>query len=94
MRLALVLLVAAGASAQLPVDSQLAEEIAKLKAIDNHAHPVRPTWGNDKDSDYDALPVESMDPYTEPVRTREGSPLAREASRALFGDVPDFRARK
>ncbi|HYL34726.1 MAG TPA: amidohydrolase family protein [Bryobacteraceae bacterium] len=82
------------ASAQLPVDSQLAAEIAKIKAIDNHAHPVRPVLGGEPDTDYDALPVESMDPYTEPVRTRAGSPLAREADRALFGNVKDFRARK
>src|SRR5258708_2292403 len=41
--------------------------------------------GNDKDTDYDALPVEVMDPYTEPVRTREGSPLMLQAWRDLFG---------
>ena len=92
----LALLAALGgvASAQLPIDSQLAAEIAKIKAIDNHAHPVRPTLGNDKDVDYDALPVETMEPSTEPVRTRQGSPLALEASHALFGNVKDFRERK
>jgi uncharacterized protein len=96
MRRALILLVVGSglAPAQLPIDSQLADEIAKIKAIDNHAHPVRPTWGNDKDTDYDALPVESMDPYTEPVRTREGSGLALEASRALFGPSNDYKARR
>ncbi|HLG98798.1 MAG TPA: amidohydrolase family protein [Bryobacteraceae bacterium] len=94
MRFALVLLAARCVFAQLPIDSQIADEIARTKAIDNHAHPVRPTLGNDKDTDYDALPVESMDPYTEPVRTRAGSPLVAEADRALFGDVKDFTARK
>jgi len=96
MRLALLLLIAISqfATAQLPVDSQLAAEIARIKAIDNHAHPVRPTTGSDKDVDYDALPVETMEPSTEPVRTREGSPLALEASRALYGSVKDFRERK
>ena len=73
------------ARAQLPIDSQLATEIAKIKAIDNHAHPVRPVLSGPKDTDYDALPVELMDPYTEPVRTREGSPLVIDAWRALFG---------
>jgi len=82
------------ASAQLPVDSQLAAEISKIRAIDNHAHPVRPTFGNDKDLDFDALPVEAMEPSTDPVRTRPGSPLALEASQALFGQAKDFRARK
>src|SRR5580704_14971700 len=95
MRRVLLLLAVSGlASAQLPIDPKLADEIAKIKAIDNHAHPVRPTWGNDKDTDFDALPVESMDPYTEPVRTREGSPLALEASRALFGPATDYKAKR
>jgi predicted TIM-barrel fold metal-dependent hydrolase len=73
------------APGQLPVDSQLATEIAKIRAIDNHAHPVRPTFGNDKDTDYDALPVETMEPSTDPARTREDSPLVIEAWRQLFG---------
>ena len=51
--------------AQLLIDSQLAAEIAKVRAIDNHAHPVRPVFGNDKDTGYDALPVETMEPFTD-----------------------------
>jgi uncharacterized protein len=94
IRALLLLLAVCPLAAQLPIDSQLAAEIAKINAIDNHAHPVRPTWGTDKDTDFDALPVESMDPYTEPVRTREGSGLAIEASRALFGQSPDYKARR
>ena len=82
------------APAQLPIDSQLAAEIAKIRAIDNHAHPVRPVFGNDKDTGYDALPVETMEPSTDPVRTRQGSPLALEASHALFGNAQDYRERK
>jgi predicted TIM-barrel fold metal-dependent hydrolase len=96
MRAALTLVIVGArfAWAQLPIDPQLAAEIARIKAIDNHAHPVRPTLGGDKDTDYDALPVESMEPYTEPVRTREGSPLVLEALRSLFGNAKDFRERK
>ena len=82
------------APAQLPIDTQLAAEIAKIRAIDNHAHPVRPVFGNDKDTDYDALPVDNMEPSTDPVRTRQGSLLILEASRALFGNAKDFRERK
>ena len=82
----LFLAFALAAYAQLPVDPQLAAEIAKIKAIDNHAHPVRPVFNpNDKDSGYDALPVEVLEPYTEPVRTREGNPIVVEAWRQLFG---------
>ncbi len=94
MRFALIVLIAGSASAQLPIDSQLSSAIAQIKAIDNHAHPVRPTLGTDKDTDFDALPVDSMEPYTEPIRTRAGSPLVLEADRALFGNAKDFRARK
>src|SRR5271170_6118463 len=72
------------ASAQLQIDPGLAAEIAAIKTIDNHAHPVLPAAG---DSAYDALPVEHMDPYTEPVRTRLGSTLAAEATRQLFGSA-------
>jgi uncharacterized protein len=73
------------ATAQLPIDTQLAAEIAKIRIIDSHAHPVRPVSGSDKDTDYDALPVETMEPSTDPVRIREGSPLIIDAWRQLFG---------
>jgi predicted TIM-barrel fold metal-dependent hydrolase len=80
--LALLVALAPLACAQPQIDPVIAAEIAKIKAIDNHAHPVLPGAG---DTGYDALPVEHMDPYTEPVRTRAGSPLVAEASRQLFG---------
>ena len=84
--LALAFVCTLAAFAQLPIDPQLASEIAKIKAIDNHAHPVRPQLpGTEKDTEFDALPVDVMEPYTEPVRTREGSPLVIEAWRQLFG---------
>ena len=81
--LALLGALASFASAQLRIDPAIATEISKIKAIDNHAHPVLPAPG---DTGYDALPVEHMEPFTEPERTRAGSPLAAEASRQLFGD--------
>jgi predicted TIM-barrel fold metal-dependent hydrolase len=85
-RLAALLCGLAGiAGAQLRIDSQLAAEIAKTRAIDNHAHPVRPVLGTDRDTEYDALPVENMEPYTEPVRTRPATSMVVDAWRALFG---------
>jgi uncharacterized protein len=86
--LALLLALAPFAGAQLQIDPAIAAEIAKIKAIDNHAHPVRPALGGDLDTDYDALPVENMEPYSDPVRMRAGAPAAAEASRQLFGNVP------
>jgi uncharacterized protein len=80
------------ATAQLPIDPQLAAEIAKIKAIDNHAHPVRPALDDQNpDTEFDALPVDVMDPYTEPFRMREGSSLVIEAWRQLFSYGYDDR---
>jgi predicted TIM-barrel fold metal-dependent hydrolase len=78
----LLLLLAACTNAPQPrVDPQLAFEIEKVKAIDNHAHPVRP--GNPPDTDFDALPVDNMEAYPEPVRTRANSPIAAEARQKM-----------
>src|SRR5580704_1318058 len=67
------------------IDPQLAAEIAKIKAIDNHAHPVRPTAPGEKpDDEYDALPVETLEPQSDPIRNRPGSPELLEAHRQIF----------
>jgi predicted TIM-barrel fold metal-dependent hydrolase len=63
------------------VDPQLATEIANIKAIDNHAHPVRP--GSPPDTDFDALPVEHLEPYPEPIRSRLDSPIVVEARQKM-----------
>jgi len=65
------------------VDPQLSAEIAKIKAIDNHAHPVRP--GTPTDTDFDALPVEHLEAYPEPIRTRLDSPIVAEARQKMAG---------
>src|SRR5580704_7978455 len=66
------------------IDAGLASEIARIKAIDNHAHPVRPVAaGEAPDTDYDALPVEHLEPASDPVRTRSGSRELAEAQGAL-----------
>ncbi|MBZ5634618.1 MAG: amidohydrolase family protein [Acidobacteriia bacterium] len=49
------------------VDPQIAQQIAAIKAIDNHAHPPRPDAA---DKDFDALPVEMLEAQTDPVRLR------------------------
>ena len=60
-------LVGCGRGAQT-VDLDMAARIANIKAIDNHAHPVRP--GDPVDHDYDALPVEMLEAQTDAVRLR------------------------
>lgn len=67
------------------VDAQLAREIAEIKAIDNHAHPVRPTPPGEKpDDEFDALPVDNLEPQSDPLRQRAGSPDVAVATAALF----------
>jgi predicted TIM-barrel fold metal-dependent hydrolase len=85
----LALALASACSTRTPdqsgVDPQLASEIAKIKAIDNHAHPVRPTGpGEAPDTEYDALPVENLEPSSDPVRLRPNTPQLTEARRQLF----------
>jgi len=64
------LLLAACNREQTAVDPQLAAEIAGIKAIDNHAHPVLAAPG---DREFDALPVDHMEPQSDPAALRPGS---------------------
>src|SRR5437868_6407834 len=67
-------------------DPDLEKEIAEIRAIDNHAHPVRVTGpGEQPDRGFDALPVDHMEPSSEPVNVRAGAPGAIDAARALYG---------
>lgn len=59
-------------------------DIARMRAIDNHAHPVRVTAAGEQDREFDALPVDNMEPGSDPVYLRPGAPGIREAWRALF----------
>lgn len=91
MRFALLsLLLACAACERVPaldarypadVDPLLAAEIQAIKAIDNHAHPVRP--GNPPDTEYDALPVDHLEAESDPIRTRSGSPELAVAHAAM-----------
>ena len=63
-------MLAACSREQPAVDPQLAAEIAGIKAIDNHAHPVLAAPG---DREFDALPVDHMEPQSDPVAMRPGA---------------------
>jgi predicted TIM-barrel fold metal-dependent hydrolase len=75
------------------INPRLAAEIGRIKAIDNHAHPVVP---NGTDRDFDALPVDDMEPASDPVRVRPDSPDTVKAWRALFdaGTLTEMKTRK
>jgi hypothetical protein len=61
--------------AQAPPDPQLLAEINKIKAIDNHAHPLRYVGEGEKpDDEYDALPLEAIEPFPLPVRLAPDNP--------------------
>src|ERR1039457_5162589 len=65
-----VLLLPACSREQPPVDPQLATAIAGIRAIDNHAHPVLTAPG---DREFDAVPVDNMEPQSDPVAMRPGA---------------------
>jgi predicted TIM-barrel fold metal-dependent hydrolase len=66
------------------VDPAIASALAETKAIDNHAHPVRPAAaGEPPDNGFDALPVESLEAESDPVRFRPGRPEYDEAAKTL-----------
>jgi hypothetical protein len=76
----LVLAIALTAQAQPPaVDPEIAAAIARIPAIDNHAHP-----GEAPDQEFDALPVDNLEASSDPVRLRPGNPEAALAQRALY----------
>lgn len=84
--LSLFALAAPVARAQAPVDSALAAYIAGIKAIDSHAHPMRPIpKGAPPDTEYDALPLDGIPPFPLPLRLRADNPVWRTAQHALYG---------
>jgi predicted TIM-barrel fold metal-dependent hydrolase len=66
------------------IDHTLAQQIAAIPAIDNHAHPLLSPPAYATDRNFDALPVDTMDPYTDPAGMRPNLPALHEAWQALF----------
>jgi predicted TIM-barrel fold metal-dependent hydrolase len=71
--------------AQAP-DPELAAAIARMPAVDNHSHVMRAVApGERPDDEYDALPVDGLEPGDSPVRFRPDNPAYIGAWRALYG---------
>ena len=89
IRIAAVTFVAAAplsVHGQSPVDAALVRYIATIRAIDNHAHPMRPLrQGAPADTEFDALPLDGIPPFPVPWRLRLENPEWRVAQAALFG---------
>jgi uncharacterized protein len=76
------------------IDAGLASEIARIRAIDNHAHPVRMAAnGEPPDREFDALPVDNMEPSTDPWYLRADAPGLTDAWRALYS-VPNLQGKQ
>jgi predicted TIM-barrel fold metal-dependent hydrolase len=76
-------------SAQGDVDRALAEEIYKIRAIDNHAHPLRATREGEEDREFDALIPDTLEPSPLPVRLRPDNAEYAAAWRDLWGFPTD-----
>ena len=71
---------------QTTADAQLVSAIAKIKAIDNHAHPLRYVAPGEKpDDEFDALPLDAIGPIPLPVRLNPGNLEFVNAWRDLYG---------
>ena len=70
------------------IDPQLAALINSTPAFDNHAHPVLPPPADKTDREFDALPVDNMEPETDIVAWRPDNPQLLAAWRALWGFTP------
>jgi hypothetical protein len=71
--------------AQAGVDHDLLAEIMKIKAIDNHAHPLRYVAEGEKpDDEFDALPLDAIVAFPLPVRLSPTNPEFVRAWRDLY----------
>ena len=56
------------------IDAALQKQIDAMVAIDNHAHPLLAPPNYKTDREFDALPVDHMEPATDPVAWRPENP--------------------
>jgi uncharacterized protein len=71
-------------SDQPDIGHEILSEINGIPAIDNHAHPVRFVSSGPADREFDALPVDNMEPQSDPVQLRPTDPGVLEAWRTLW----------
>src|SRR5438445_13107832 len=71
---------------QSGVDRDLLNEIYKIKAIDNHAHPLKYVADGEKpDDEFDALPLDVIEAFPLPVRLSPTNQEFIRAWRDLYG---------
>ncbi len=71
---------------QSGVDRELLTEISRIKAIDNHAHPLKYVAAGEKpDDEFDALPLDAIVPFPLPVRLNPSNTEFIRAWHDLYG---------
>ena len=81
----LLLVCAVAAAGQNVPDPALLSEINKIPAIDNHTHVMKVTGAGERDTDYDALPCETLQPSDTQFFLRSENPEIIAAWKALYG---------
>jgi uncharacterized protein len=78
---------------QLVPDPALLQEINQIKAVDNHAHPPALDGPHgEKDTDFDALPCDPLEPTDSGLMFRDENPVYIEAWQTMFGyKYDDFK---
>ncbi len=71
-------------SVERDIDPGIARTIAGIRATDNHAHPMLSPPDDRTDRDFDALPVDNMEPETDTVAWRPDNPQLTAAWKALW----------
>jgi hypothetical protein len=71
--------------AQTAPDPALVAEINRIKAFDNHAHPLKVVAAGETDTEYDALPPEGLEDAPLPLRLRPDNHELIGAWRELYG---------
>src|SRR6266536_3628557 len=85
--------------AQTGIDRDLLNEIYKIKAIDNHAHPLKYVAEGEKpDDEFDALPLDAITAFPLPVRLNPANPEFIRAWHDLYryshNDMSDAHVRE
>lgn len=83
--LPLLLFCALAASAQSAPDPTLLAEIQKVPAIDNHTHVMKVTAPGEKDTEFDALPCDTLEAWDYPLFLRPDRPEIVSAWKDLYG---------
>lgn len=84
LAISLLILSACGLAQAREAADEFLAQIERIPAIDNHAHPVCPPATVPGDRDFDALPVDNLEPESDPVLMRPSNPDLRLAWKALF----------